>query len=145
MNLVRYEPWSLMNRLSRELDRVFADFTQPVVTADTVAWIPSADVREEDNRYVVLVDLPGVEKKDIEVTAEDGVLTIRGERRDEKTVSREGYTRVERMAGRFLRRFTMPEDVQAEGITAKHRNGVLEVSIPKQPEALPRRITVEAA
>jgi HSP20 family protein len=102
-------------------------------------------VREEENRFVVHVDLPGVDKKDIEIVAEKGVLTIKGERRSEAKKTDAGYERVERVAGSFLRRFTLPETAQAEGITAKQVNGVLEVSIPKQAEVQPKRIEVQAA
>ena len=90
-------------------------------------------------------DLPGVEGKDIEVTAEKGVLTVRGERRAEKKTENDGYTRIERASGTFLRRFTLPETADAEAIKATHVNGVLELSIPKRPQAQPRRITVQAA
>jgi HSP20 family protein len=95
---------------------------------------------------VVLADVPGVESKDINITAEKGVLTIRGERQSEKKASdNNGYERTERVTGTFLRRFTLPETANTESITAKQTNGVLEVSIPKQPQVQPRRIAVEAA
>jgi HSP20 family protein len=93
----------------------------------------------------VRADVPGVEPKDIEVTAQDGVLTIRGERRAEKRESKTGFERVERVAGAFVRRFTLPDTAQTESITAKQNNGVLEVTIPKQPKVQPKRVTVEAA
>jgi HSP20 family protein len=136
MTVVRYEPWGFFNRFYREA-------ANPVNSS--VAWLPSVDVREEEARYVVQVDLPGVEKKDIEITAEKGVLTIKGERKAEARKSDAGYERVERVAGTFLRRFTLPETAQADGITAKQTNGVLEVSIPKQAQQQPKRIEVQAA
>ena len=136
MTVVRYEPWGFLNRFYR-------DAANPVNSA--VAWLPSVDVREEDARFVVQVDLPGVENKDIEITAEKGVLTIKGERKSESNKTDAGYERVERVAGTFLRRFTLPETAQAEGITAKQTNGVLEVSIPKQAQQQPKRIEVQAA
>jgi HSP20 family protein len=147
MTIVRYEPWGLVNRLHREFDRAFGDAVGASVAeaSSSVAWIPSVDVRDEENRFVVHVDLPGVDKKDIDVSAEKGVLTIRGERRSEKTTNDKGYERIERVAGSFLRRFTLPETAQADAITAKQVNGVLEVTIPKQPQVQPRRISVEAA
>lgn len=153
MTIVRYEPWGLVNRFHRDFNRFLADTgffnegTDASVQAApaSVAWLPSVDVREEEQRYVVHVDLPGVEKKDIEITADGGVLTIRGKRQSEAKASDSGYERVERVAGTFLRRFTLPECAQADGITAKQTNGVLEVSIPKQPQAQPKRIEVKAA
>lgn len=139
MTIVRYEPWALFGRLQRQLDQAFSD------TDASVSWIPRVDVREEAERFVVAADLPGVEGKDIEITADKGVLAIRGERRAEKKDSGEGYERVERASGTFLRRFTLPESADAEAIKATHANGVLELSIPKRPQAQPRRISVQAA
>ncbi len=114
-------------------------------TARTVAWIPAVDVREETDRYVVRADLPGVSKDDIEITAEAGVLTIKGERRSEQQQAEGRYQRVERVAGSFVRRFSLPEAAQTDAIKATHVNGVLELSIPKQPKPEARRIRVEAA
>jgi HSP20 family protein len=91
----------------------------------------------------VRADLPGVEAKDIHVTAEEGVLTIRGSRRIEKHEGHKGYERLERLAGDFLRRFSLPENARAEDIKARHANGVLEVVIPKTPVVEPRRVNVE--
>ena len=93
----------------------------------------------------MVADVPGVEGKDIEITADKGVLTIRGERRSEKKAASEGFERVERATGTFLRRFTLPESADAEAIKATHVNGVLEVSIPKRPQEQPRKISVQAA
>ncbi|MBV8147224.1 MAG: Hsp20/alpha crystallin family protein [Gammaproteobacteria bacterium] len=141
MTMVRYEPWTLVSRLQRQLDRALGE----VANGATVSWIPHVDVREEDERFVVVADLPGVENKDIEITAEKGVLTIKGERRSEQKSSKDGYESFERATGTFLRRFTLPESVDAEAIKATHVNGVLELSIPKRPTAQPRRISVQAA
>ena len=147
MNVTRYEPWVLMSRLHRDLDRLFnnlptnADEAQQAV----VDWVPPVDIREEQNQFVIHADLPGVEAKDIDVTLEKGVLTIRGRRelatRDEKN----GYRRVERVAGEFYRRFSLPDTADSQAVKARFANGVLEVAIPKQAQVLPRRISVEAA
>jgi HSP20 family protein len=148
MTLVSYEPWTFVNRLQRQLDQAFnkTSGTPETTAAHTVAWIPRVDVYEEAERFVVLADVPGVEAKDIDITAENGVLTIRGERRLEKKASeKSGYERIERTSGSFLRRFTLPESANTETIKAKQTNGVLEVSIPKHPQVQPRRISVEAA
>jgi HSP20 family protein len=141
MTIVRYEPWTFVGRLQQQLDRALGE----VANGATVSWIPHADVREEAERFVVAADLPGVEGKDIEITAEKGVLTIKGERHSEKQSSKDGYESLERATGTFLRRFTLPESVDAEAIKATHLNGVLEISIPKRATAQPRRITVQAA
>lgn len=146
MTIVRYEPWGFVNRFHRDFaTRFFGDSDAATPVNSAVAWLPSVDVREEENRYVVQVDLPGVDSKHIEITAEKSVLTIKGERKSESKKPEAGYERVERVAGTFLRRFTLPQTAQADGITAKQVNGVLEVSIPKQAQVQPKRIEVQAA
>jgi HSP20 family protein len=139
MTIVRYDPWAFVGRLHRQLDQAFDSDTA------SVSWLPHVDVREEAERFVVVADLPGVDGKNIEITADKGVLTIRGERRVESKAASEGFERVERASGTFLRRFTLPESADAEAIKATHVNGVLEVSIPKRPQEQPRRISVQAA
>lgn len=141
MTIVRYQPWALFGRLQSQLDQAFSDTDSDA----SISWIPRVDVREENERFVVAADLPGVDGKNIEITADQGVLTIRGQRGSEKKTAGEGYERVERASGTFLRRFTLPESADAQAIKATHVNGVLEVSIPKRPQAQPRRIEVQAA
>jgi HSP20 family protein len=141
MTIVSYEPWTLVSRFQRQLERALGDSADGA----SVSWIPHVDIHEEAERFVVLADVPGVDGKDIHITADKGVLTIKGERRSESHSSKDGYERVERAAGAFLRRFTLPESADAEAIKATHANGVLEVTIPKRPQAQPRRIEVKAA
>jgi HSP20 family protein len=137
MNIAIREPWGLLNRLSRDLDGLMA------TPSTEVAYIPPVDVFEEKDRYVVKADLPGVDPEQIEVTAEKGILTLRGERKAEKRESGDGYERIERVMGSFTRRFALPENVQADAIKAKFTHGVLEVSIPKQPEVAAKRVLIE--
>ena len=141
MTLVRYEPWALVSRFQRQLDRALGEN----LDGASISWIPHVDIHEEAERFVVVADLPGVDSKDIEITADKGVLTVKGERRSEKKSAQEGFASVERASGTFLRRFTLPESADAEQIKATHVNGVLELSIPKRPQEQPRRITVQAA
>jgi HSP20 family protein len=142
MTVVRYEPWALLNRLHRELDQTFE------TAARDASWTPAVDIHEEGGRFVVRADLPGVKPADINVTAEKGVLTLRGERsfqaKDEKSEAGR-YSRVERVSGKFVRTFTLPENVAADQITAQFKDGVLELVIPKVAKAEPRRIEVLAA
>ena len=147
MTLVSYEPWSIVNRLHRELNQAFnTSNSAEVVHTPSLSWSPRVDIHEEAERFVVLADVPGVETKDIDITAENGVLTIKGQRgSDRKETDKNGYQRIERTSGSFVRRFTLPESANTESITAKQTNGVLEVSIPKQQKVQPRRISVEAA
>ena len=130
MSLVRFEPWSLVDRSSRDNHRT---------------WAPAVDILEEKDRFVVRADLPGVNPDDIEVNMENGVLTVAGERKKEERSEFKGVSRIERISGRFLRRFTLPDTADEDEIKATCRNGILEISIPKQATVQPRRITVEAA
>ena len=144
MTILRYEPWTLVNRLHRHLDEAFSAAAD-AGDSDGAWWIPQVDVYEEPERFAVLVDVPGVEPKDIEITAEKGVLTVRGERRERAQEESSAYRRLERRSGKFLRRFTLPESANLEAISARHTQGVLEVTIPKQAKLQPRRIEVAAA
>ena len=151
MAIVRYEPWHVVNRLHQTLDQVFNNqfsndaLSSPEASSSpSVSWVPRVDIHEEKDRFVVLADVPGVEPKDIDITAENGVLTVRGERRAEKRETENGYERVERVSGAFLRRFTLPEGANTESIKAKQTNGVLEVTIPKTPAVQPRRISIDS-
>jgi HSP20 family protein len=144
MTVVRYEPWSLVNRFHRDIDRLFGP-SQTATAADSGAWLPPVDIHEEDNRFLLHVDLPGVDPKAVEITSEQGVLTIRGRREDVKREDRDGYRRVERITGEFQRRFNLPDTADVQNIKAKAVNGVLEVTIPKLAQVQPLRIAVEAA
>lgn len=130
MSLVRFEPWSLVDRIHRDNHR---------------SWVPAVDIYEEKERFIVRADLPGVSPTDIDVNMENGVLTVAGERKSEDRSEFEGVSRIERISGRFQRRFTLPETADADAIKATSSNGILEISIPKQAVVQPRRITVEAA
>ena len=143
-NLVYYQPWSLMDRWRREIDELFSrgsDASQPSATNST-AWRPSVDLQEESDRFVLRADVPGVAAKDIEVSTEDGTLTVRGERPARERVSSDGFEHIERAAGRFLRRFTLPDAARADAIKARYADGVLEIEIPKQPRVEAKRILV---
>jgi len=146
--LVRYDPWSLVNRLQGDLDRLAgqsARFLDDDTAGATTDWVPAVDIKEEDARFLIEADVPGVRPDDIEITMENGVLTLRGKRTSESRTERDGYRRVERVTGRFFRRFTLPDTADAEAIEAKFNNGVLEVSIPKLPKVQPRRINVQVS
>jgi HSP20 family protein len=139
MTVVRYEPWALLNRLHREFDQNFE------TVAREASWSPAVDVHEEAGRFVVRADLPGVKPADIHVTAEKGVLTLRGERTSEKQETEGQYSRIERISGKFVRSFKLPENVATDQIAAQFKDGVLELSIPKNAKTEPRRIEVQAA
>lgn len=146
MNLIRFQPWSITDFPRRDFDR-FASrrFAHDNTETPVSDWIPAVDIVEEKDRFVLTADVPGVTASDIDVSMEDGVLTIAGERGIDKHDETEGVRRFERVSGRFNRRFSLPDSADAEGIAAKSAHGILEVSIPKLPEVQPRRIAVEAA
>ena len=146
MNIARFEPWTFVDLLHRDLDRLATHRAAPGSTEDAVAdWAPAVDIIEEKDRFVLRADVPGVSPEDIDVSMDSGMLSISGERHAIAPSDDAGVQRIERATGRFLRRFTLPETANAEGIAAKCANGILEVSIPKAPEIQARRITVEAA
>jgi len=146
--LVRHDPWSLMTRLQGDIDRILenrmggVDDTSAGAVAD---WTPAVDIREEDNRFVLEADIPGIKPEDIEITMEDGVLTLRGQREIRARDDANGYRRIERVSGSFYRRFTLPDTADSEAIEAHFNHGVLEVSIPKLPKVQPRRIDVKVS
>lgn len=146
MNVVRYEPWNLLNQLHTEIDHLFTPQRRrpgeqkPLIA--TSDWTPAVDIKEEADRFVITADVPGVDPKDIELHMENGVLTIKGERQSETKEEREGYKRIERVRGSFYRRFSLPDTTNVEAISAKSQHGVLEVVIPKQQKVQPRRIEV---
>jgi HSP20 family protein len=119
-------------------DRLF-QLDQPNTDAQ---WAPRVDIKEDDKRFVILADIPGIDPAGIEVSMDKSVLTIKGERKQETLEEGHRYTRLERAHGAFLRRFALPDSADAEGITARGHNGVLEVSIPKRAESAPRRIEI---
>lgn len=146
MSLVRYEPFALLDRLNREFNRGWLEPAEAEDSSDVVVshWRPAVDIKEEPDRFVILADLPGVDAKDIDITMENGVLTLKGERSTEKTEEREGYKRVERARGTFYRRFSLPDTADAERIEARSKDGVLEIVLPKHAKVQPKRITVSS-
>lgn len=147
MSIVRYNPWPNPSLLQEELknlfDRFFGEETGDQSNVVTSEWMPRVDIREEKDRFVILADIPGVDPKDIEVSMDKGILSIRGERKAEQSGENGRYTRIERAHGVFYRRFALPDSADADGIRASGRNGVLEIVIPKRPESTPRRIEVK--
>lgn len=145
MALTRYEPWSLLNQLNREMNHLFqpGEGNAEGSTLATADWTPTVDIKEQEDAYLLYADLPGVEPKDIDLQMDKGVLTLRGERKSESGEEGAGYKRVERVRGSFYRRFSLPDTADSESISAKSLNGVLEVRIPKQEKAQPRRIAVD--
>ena len=108
------------------------------------SWNPAVDIREEKDKFLIMADIPGVDPKDIEITMEDGVLTVKGERYFKTKNDDETYKRLERSSGSFYRRFSLPDTADGEHIEAKGNNGVLEITIPKHEKVQPRKIEVKS-
>ena len=146
MTLMRYEPFNLLSQFQREVNRPMdtSRFGDEETGHSLADWAPAVDIKEEPSQFVIHADLPGVEAKDIDISLENGVLTLKGQRAIEQKEETESYRRVERVRGTFLRRFSLPDAVDAEKVSAKCRDGVLEVLVPKRETAQPRRITIEA-
>jgi HSP20 family protein len=142
MTLVRYEPINLFGRFNDEINRLLAGTQPRDTTGEAGTWSPSVDIREEDSRFVLTADIPGVAREAIDISLEEGVLTISGERAAAGEEPAGGYLRRERVAGAFRRQFTLPETVNSEHISATAKDGVLRIEIPKQEKPQPRRISV---
>src|SRR5260370_36923875 len=145
---VRYEPWGVVSQLQNEINRVFGSLNGAESSSATAEWVPAVDIKEYPDRFQLLMDLPGVDPKEVEITLDNGVLTVSGDRREEKDVQSNGHpepqqTRTERRLGRFYRRFILPDTADADNVNAVGRNGVLEIVIPKHARAQPRRISVK--
>src|SRR5690242_3518510 len=134
MALMRYEPWTVVSQLQNEINRVFGNLNDGESSSATAEWMPAVDIKEYANRFELLVDLPGVDPKQVDITLDNGVLTLSGERREEQSVQKNDQgeiqqQRSERRLGRFYRRFILPDTVDAEKVTATGSNGVLAISI----------------
>jgi HSP20 family protein len=147
MAITRYEPWTVVSQLQNEINRVFGNLNDGESSSATADWMPAVDIKEYADRFELLVDVPGVDPKHVEITLDNSVLTLSGERRDEQSVQNNAQGEVqqqrrERHLGRFHRRFILPQTVDAEKVTATGRDGVLAISIAKHAKAQPRRISV---
>jgi HSP20 family protein len=147
MTLVRWDRFRELEDMSDRLNRMFSRQALPqasgketMVVAD---WVPSVDVSETDGEYQIKAEIPDVKKEDVRVTLEDGVLTIQGERKQEKEEKGRKYHRVERSYGSFVRSFTLPDLVDEEKVKAEFKDGVLNLQLPKSQKAKPKAIEVK--
>jgi HSP20 family protein len=148
MNHLRHSGWKqhhnpIQDELQQVFERFFGDGETDSSSVVTSQWVPRVDIKEEPGRFVIFADLPGVDPASIEVNMDKGVLSIKGERKTEAQGEGERWSRNERAHGVFFRRFALPDSANPDGIEATGRNGVLQISIPKRPEASPRRINVQ--
>jgi HSP20 family protein len=142
-----YGPWAMHRDLVNEFNRYLAGDGAAAASHDgssaaTADWSPAVDIAEYADRFVLHADVPGIDPASIEVTLEKGVLILAGNREKDADAAGVERRRIERAQGRFFRRFSLPDTVDSEAVTARGANGVLEVVIPKRPTAQPRRISV---
>jgi HSP20 family protein len=146
-SVIRQDYWNVMPRLQDEINRLFGNARENDSSSATATWVPLVDIHEYSDRFELYVDLPGVEPSKVELTLDSGILTLSGVR-PEQGASVRGEDvqarRTERGSGSFHRRFVLPDTVDGEKVNATGKNGVLTVTIPKQPKAVPRRIQIEA-
>jgi len=144
MNLIRFDPFRELEDMSTRLSRIFGrgvDHTDPAEGFGV--WLPAIDVQETDKEYLIKADLPEVDKHDVKVGIEDGILTVEGERKQEKEEKGKKFHRVERTYGRFVRRLSVPSDVDEPKVAAEFKEGVLSVHLPKTATAKPRSVDVK--
>ena len=141
MTLVRWDPFRELEDMSERLNRVFSRPTlrntgkENLTVAD---WMPTVDISETESEYLIKAELPEVRKEDVKVTVENGVLTLQGERRQEKEEKGRRFHRVERSYGSFVRSFTLPESVDEGGVKAEYKDGVLALHLPKSEKVKPK-------
>jgi HSP20 family protein len=149
MNLVRWDPFreleDMSNRLNRLFERPTLRHTDGKETLTVADWMPTVDISETDTEYLIKAELPEVQKDDVKVTLEEGVLTIQGERKREKEDKGKRFHRVERSYGSFVRSFTLPDYVDDDRVGADFRDGVLNLHLPKSEKAKPKAIEVKVA
>jgi HSP20 family protein len=146
MDLIRWNPFREMVSLRDRMDSLFNDsLFRPDRSEDAVAmglWYPSVDMFDKDDKVVIKAELPGLERKDINVEVNNGVLTLRGDRKFNNEVKEENYYRREMSYGKFIRSFTLPAEVDADKISAEFKNGLLTVEVPKSEAHRPKQIAV---
>jgi HSP20 family protein len=146
MALIRWEPVRELNTIQSEMNRLFNTLFDGPATGSAITahrrWVPAMDLVESEHEFVLKADLPGLTEADVKVELEDNVLTVSGERKSEHEERKDGYYRVERASGSFVRRLTVPEGTDADGIKAHVENGVLEVTVPKPESPKPRKVAI---
>lgn len=146
MSIVRYDPFRDLRTLQEEVNRLFTGNVARSFDEEGIArgaWSPSVDIYENKDHIVLEAELPGMKREDFDLSVENNVITLRGERHFEKKDESDNYHRVERAYGSFTRSFTLPNTVTAEGATAEYSNGVLRVTLPKREETRARRIEIK--
>lgn len=142
MSVIKYDPFRELRTLQDEMTRLFAGSAGGREEFARGAWTPGVDIYEDKDRLILEADLPGMTEGDFDISVENNVLTLKGERKFEKQTTGDNYHRVERSYGAFTRSFTLPQTVSPDGANAEFENGVLRVSLPKREETKARKIEV---
>lgn len=148
MNLERWSPFRELEAMQSRLNRLVGDEGLRAIGGEATAfseWAPAVDVEETDKEYLIKADLPEVKKDDVKVEFLDGVLSIEGERRQEKEEKGKKFHKIEREYGKFVRRFSLPSEIDAAKVSAEFKEGVLNVHLPKSPMARPKAVEVKVA
>ena len=146
MTLMRWNPIKDLLAIQEEMNKLFDEKLDKFSGEGTLQeriWEPLVDIYEEEDKFVIKAEIPDVDKKDIDITIEDNVLTIKGEKKFEKEEKKENYLRAERFYGTFRRSFTLPASVEKDKIKAKLDKGVLTIEIPKKEETKPKKISID--
>jgi HSP20 family protein len=144
MAIMRWRPYGNLINIQDEMNRLFNDFFGRVpVRGAEGRWVPAVDISEDDDNLFVDVEVPGMKKEDIKVSLEHNVLSLKGEKKQEKEVKDENFHRWERSYGSFARSFELPVPVQADKIKANYHDGVLHIALPKAEEVKPKEIPIE--
>src|SRR4051812_46493774 len=147
MSTTRYDPFRDLRTLQEEVNRLFTGSMPRAFDDEGIArgaWSPSVDIYENKEQIVLEAELPGMKREDFDLSVENNVITLRGQRLFEKQDESDNYHRVERAYGSFTRSFTLPNTVTAEGANAEYKNGVLRVTLPKREETKARRIEINS-
>jgi HSP20 family protein len=149
MNIVKWDPFVELEDVSKHLNRIFGRFParaeadrEVLAMAD---WAPTVDITETDSAYMIKGEIPGVNKEDVKVTIEDGMITMRGERKQEKEEKNKKFHRIERSYGSFLRSFRVPDDVDENAVKAEFKDGMINVTLPKSGKSKAKSINVSIA
>jgi HSP20 family protein len=144
MELVAWTPFESLSQVQSRINNLFDDgFGWPWSNASASrVWYPAVDILESKEAYLLRAELPGMNKEDFNLELKEGTLTLTGERKSAKPAEGVEYRSVERVSGKFVRSFTLPETVKHDGIQATYKDGILEIHVPKAEEAKPRQIQI---
>lgn len=152
MALVRWNPTKELMNVEREFNKLFNSFSNMFGVRrdndddfENAVWSPLTDVTEDDDKFVLSFDLPGVDRKDVKISYKNGTLSISGERKEQKEDKNSRYHRIERAHGKFYREFTLPTDIDEDKIDAKYKDGTLNITLPKTEKAKPKEIEVKVS